>query len=325
MGTSPRETEAAAHELLRELLEDDFHFKYGHELRADLFLCAKSGGADVPEAGRRWLAVQLKATTTVTSQYRRKVKYQLRQQKQGLDGIVLLGISLDPADRCIVHLVHKNRCCDHFDASDEAFQVDRAGLAAHLTELWEEKHGTCLQNPALRYVFSTATLAEVEAREAFQEAIADSDLRHEVARTEGQAVDGYLFSAAQPGTRVRIQEKVLVWRSNGRNYRRPDADYLLLHARANHPGAGTSFRLFGSALIPFEALEQNGYLASDEEGPGRAIFAMYPAAPGVKNARNEWAEACFTLKADIITKFTDELCFWSQNENDGIADIPMQN
>eukprot|EP00392_Amoebophrya_sp_AT5.2_P006828 g6840.t1 len=117
---------------------------------------------------------------------------------------------------------------------------------------------------------------------------------------------------------IRIQEKLLsvrrergkeyglrcpMRRASGKPYAQKDADFLLLHARADVSGVAASpsrissneLPLHGSALIPFRVLAETGIAISDSgssssddpaapEGgtAGRTCLAIYPeGAPGV--------------------------------------------
>eukprot|EP00392_Amoebophrya_sp_AT5.2_P014395 g14544.t1 len=112
---------------------------------------------------------------------------------------------------------------------------------------------------------------------------------------------------------IRIQEKVLtirkergsefglrcpMRRSSGKPYKAGDADYLLLHARADAaqvaesdqvvPTSANSVTLHGSALIPWRVLIEEGIVAGEDETlqPGKTYLSIFPqGAPGVPERR----------------------------------------
>ena len=54
------------------------------------------------------------------------------------------------------------------------------------------------------------------------------------------------------------------YRASGKCYHADDADFLLLHARDSDPSAGQAFHIYGCALIPFGALDEENYLARED-------------------------------------------------------------
>eukprot|EP00392_Amoebophrya_sp_AT5.2_P002348 g2353.t1 len=286
MGSQPRITEGEGASLLTELIGDRFRLQFGHEIKADVFVQPKTGGANgVQDGASRWIPLQLKVTKKITPAWRRKIRLILRRDKQKLRGIVLVGISLDPGDDCFVHLVHANRSCDSFDVSSPHFMTPPANLVDQLQGFWNAKLGTSLDHPDGSCVFSPATLTEHEARNDFQSLLAGTGLSYEVARSEGEPVDG----------------------STGANYTPEDADYLLLHAREDPLAVGLPFRIYGSALISFQQLQEQGYLHTGDGQPGRAILSMYPDAPGVRTVRETWIEATFTKRNNVAASIIAEL------------------
>eukprot|EP00392_Amoebophrya_sp_AT5.2_P015488 g15694.t1 len=243
MGSRPRRTEAEGMEALRLLIEDNFDTQQGHELRADVFVCPKSAPGS-SQGQRRWMPLQLKVTGEVTAAWRRKLRHILKRQQSHLRDIVLVGISLKVSDECLVHLVHRNRNYNSFDAASPQVRVPRAELSARIRALYDESVGTCLASPERSFVFSQATLAEAEARADFVGILAGSDVVYELALSEYDCVDG----------------------KTGKNYAPDDADCLLLHVRSDITEfSGEPFQILQSALIPFPVLQEHGYLYEGDE------------------------------------------------------------
>eukprot|EP00392_Amoebophrya_sp_AT5.2_P008501 g8528.t1 len=288
---------------------------------------ASSSGVDETQSqgsAQRWLPIQVKVTKAMTPAWRRKMKHILNHQKHKLREVVLVGISLREEDPALVHLVHRNRVYENADLTSANFMTDKNQVCERLLDLWiTGQAGTSTPSPARSFTFSTATLVEIEARDDFMALLEGTGLHYSISRVENEAVDGYVWLDSDPGTKYRVQEKCLSWRyergkpiglrcslrrASGRNYSVTDADFLLLHARMEAPGTGTEFRIFGSALISWKELQENGYLYEGGNGhSGRSILSMYPPAPGVAQPRNDWAERCFFSRDEIATGFTEKI------------------
>eukprot|EP00392_Amoebophrya_sp_AT5.2_P011132 g11207.t1 len=321
---SPKEIETRGVAVFNELVINDFHAQYGHELRADAFIKLKTeSGTPENAAPGGWLAVQVKTTTKRTASWARKMKHVLRYEREGLHNMALVGVSLDPEDPVFIHVVHRCNNYDCFSTKDATWNTTRSSAAARLRELCTSGATPLNESPTSRFVYSQATLIECEAREDFKTLLRGSPVSYEAATTEFTVVDGILSLNGVPGVGYRVQEKVLAWRrengkplglrvcmrrhcplslgSTGKNYGPADADYLLLHARDCDPSACAPTRIYGSALIPWRELEAQGE-------PGRGMLSIYPeGAPGVKTARQGWAETFFHKRSDIVQAISDEL------------------
>eukprot|EP00392_Amoebophrya_sp_AT5.2_P012707 g12814.t1 len=317
----PRKIEQRGLQLLHELLAPRFDVYRGHEIRADIFARFKAEGGSSGRQGG-WLPLQVKVTGSRSKTWDRKMRHLFRHDAEALRGVVVVGVSLDPMQDWFVHSVHKKNNYTDFDATLPAWNYPRTTMADRLAELWKEKSCTLYSHPSRSFVYSQATLTEVEAREEFLDVLAGTGVRFELSRKEFGCVDGLLYLADNPDYKYRVQEKVLCWRmegdealglrvslrrSNGENYKPGDADFLLLHARDREPGTCERFHLFGSALVPFEDLSAHGMLHKSKKDPGCSILALYPNCPGVKTVRDGWAEKCFHERSKLALAIRDEL------------------
>mmetsp|Transcript_19787 Transcript_19787/g.49888 ORF Transcript_19787/g.49888 Transcript_19787/m.49888 type:complete len:335 (-) Transcript_19787:1996-3000(-) len=326
MGDAPRNTESAALASLEGILEVGFWFQLGHELRADAFISPKPGsGSSSSSSGveaRPWLAVQVKSTAMRSRAWARKIKFILRHQKEALRGVVLLGFSLTPSDKAFAHLVHQHHDYHRFDVNSPRWNCDRADLVQFLRDLVTAPSAPLIVHPTRNYVYSTATLVEVEARAAFEELLQGTGVVCEASKKEFCSCDGNLYLSDAPAVKFRVQEKVLTWRregeqtlglrvclrrASGENYGADDFDYLLLHARSDEPDSCAAIQLAGCALLPAKELAAHGYL-KENGSPGCGILSLYPAGiPGVKKGRAGWAESYFNTHENVANAIRDEL------------------
>lgn len=218
MGTTPKEIETRGVAVFNELVINDFHVQYGHELRADAFIKLKTeSGTPENAAPGGWLAVQVKTTAKRTASWARKMKHVLRYEREGLHNMALVGVSLDPEDPVFIHVVHRCNNYDCFSTKDATWNTPRSSAAARLRELCTSGATPLNESPTSRFVYSQATLIECEAREDFKTLLRESPVSYEAAPTEFTVVDGILSLNGVPGVGYRVQEKVLAWRrENGK-------------------------------------------------------------------------------------------------------------
>eukprot|EP00392_Amoebophrya_sp_AT5.2_P012130 g12225.t1 len=260
----------------------------------------------------------MKVTTSRTRAWHRKLKFILKTQRGALRGVVLLGLSLHTDDKVFCHLVHR---CNKYDCADMThpdWNCRRDELVGRIRTLLADSSTPTHADPARAFVYSTATLVEVDARNDFASLLEGTPVKYEVEQTEFSTADAVVFLENKPQHKYKVQEKVTSWRFendiplglraslrrwNGQNYAPGDADFLLLHARASEVNAHSPFRVHGSALISWEELEQHGFLHTSEGSPGCGSLSMYPkGCPGVRCARETWLEERFKTRDELAAE-----------------------